>query len=350
MESPIDLQRKTLIPVFSGLLLLTGCGGGGNSTSATGNDNDNSTVAGVTSERVEITGTVPGTLIEALCDNGSYYQTSSEKNGSSRHPFTLSLPANLSCRLIMTTNETDPDPLNHIITPIVLNNGTSSSTTFNSSASFDLGYVALETQNTFGVQAPLTHRLSSIGFKLIDSSFDPIDSDNNQIPDWYEDHDGDGLISKYDTDEGLDDDADHDGIINRYDQDDDNDGLPDSEDHDDDNDGISDADDADSDQNIYATTTPITPVSAYQIKTGQLLGAQCAQCHGTNGVSVSGFDSLNGSNEITEEMLQIQRGDEAPIMQAQAHGYTLAEITAMNQFFSSLSRSAGSDNDDQDDD
>ena len=74
------------------------CGGGGGSSSSS------SSVS-----TYGLSGTVPGTLIEALCKDGSYYSTNSVDDGTSNHPFELELPLDVDCKLIMTTNEDDSD-------------------------------------------------------------------------------------------------------------------------------------------------------------------------------------------------------------------------------------------------
>ncbi len=51
---------------------------------------------------ITISGTVPGTLIEAYGDNGSYYQTMSNNNGTSEHPFALELQKDITYYLYMT--------------------------------------------------------------------------------------------------------------------------------------------------------------------------------------------------------------------------------------------------------
>jgi hypothetical protein len=89
--------------------LLVGCGGGGGSTS---------TISSTTSTTYSISGTVPGTLIEAYCEDGSFYNTSSTNNGTSKHPFSLEIPSDLNCKLVMITNETAANPADYIITPI----------------------------------------------------------------------------------------------------------------------------------------------------------------------------------------------------------------------------------------
>lgn len=83
-------------------LLLAGCGGGGGSSSlATGN--------------AVISGTVPGTLIEAIADDGARYQVRSTDNGTTHHPFSLSLPPDKNYELRMTTHDGTADAVTTVI-------------------------------------------------------------------------------------------------------------------------------------------------------------------------------------------------------------------------------------------
>lgn len=56
--------------------ILAACSGGGDDTSSTLSASD-----------YTLKGSVPGTLIEAFCDDGSYYATKSNNDGTNRHPF-----------------------------------------------------------------------------------------------------------------------------------------------------------------------------------------------------------------------------------------------------------------------
>ncbi|MDT8388514.1 MAG: hypothetical protein RQ736_13475 [Thiogranum sp.] len=87
-------------------LLFAACGGGGSG-------DDGSTSVAVSAATVS--GTVPGTTIEAFADNGGYYVTHSTDNGTTEHPFSLEVPAGMGLRLIMTTNEGTAD---EVISPI----------------------------------------------------------------------------------------------------------------------------------------------------------------------------------------------------------------------------------------
>jgi hypothetical protein len=101
------LLMSMSITTFSSFII--GCGGGSESTLNT---------TPITPSTYSISVTVPGTIIEAYCSDGSFYSTTSTNNGTSKHPFTLNLPSNLECKLVMITNETAINPADYIITPI----------------------------------------------------------------------------------------------------------------------------------------------------------------------------------------------------------------------------------------
>lgn len=60
---------------------------------------------------------------------------------------------------------------------------------------------------------------------------------------------------------------------------------------------------------------------------GQLLAAQCAQCHGTNGAG-PGFDDIDGESagELFHELLEMKNRRVESIMDMQARGYTDAQL------------------------
>ena len=99
------IPARVFLLAFSALLLLAGCGGGGSLLADGG-------IIGTGS----IIGTVPGTIIEAYGEQGEYFWTSSEINGTDNHPFLLEeLPAGVGLYLVMIINE---DTENEIIMPI----------------------------------------------------------------------------------------------------------------------------------------------------------------------------------------------------------------------------------------
>ncbi len=255
------MNNKTLYGLISSSLLLTACGGGGSTNIAP-------------SSTYQITGTVPGTLIEAYCDNGSTYSVKSTQNGTSKHPFSLKLPKNLACRVVMITNE--DDAANKVITPIKFIDQQGKTSTIISSKTggdIDLGNVNLALtrasmtadSNNDGVEdIPKEVILNDADASVIERTTVPLDTDKDGIPNIYEDDDGDGIPNRFDNDDdgdGIpdindndhnndgvnDDDLDGDGIKNKDDVDDDNDGIADSKDNDDDNDGIVDSKDDDDD-------------------------------------------------------------------------------------------------------
>ncbi len=346
-----NIKLRKLPFMLSGIsmvILLASCGGGGSS------DPISSTTTATTSS--VISGTVPGTFIEAFCSDGSYYHVNSTNNGTSQHPFTISIPRNLDCRLVMTTNENDP--VRRVVTAINLNVNGVISGLMNLQGDVDFGYIALSMDtgsiddgNSDGVKdTPLLVTLTSTLVTTRPVTYDPLDSDGDGIPNLYEDDDNDSISNHYDSDylsSRPADDRDGDGINDVYDRDDDNDGLSDDRDDDDDNDGEKDSVDSDHDNSheTTSTTTVITPVQSYTLANGRLLVSQCAQCHGTNGRSVTSWDSITDeANELASEMY-----DGPAIMTAQAHGYSSAEIQAMASWLIAQPNVSGSGSDEHDD-
>lgn len=312
---------------------LVGCGGGGGTTSTTSTSTTDSTYS--------ISGTVPGTLIEAYCEDGSFYSTTSTNNGTNEHPFSFNIPSGLNCKLVMITNETATNPADYIITPIELESDAKVGTYLTVDKNIDLGNVPLETAGvnagwTPGVRTPLRVTINDKEMHVKSLSFDPMDSDNDGIPNVYENDDGDSLSNKYDDDDDNDgikdinevsDDKDHDGIIDTYDKDDDNDGEEDIKDSNDEN----QSDDENQENSNNNPTSSIILPSSFTANTGRLLGSQCAQCHGTNGVSSSGIDSIKGEDNLTHEIY-----DDDELMNAQANGYTSTEILAIESWLNNV--------------
>ncbi len=75
------------------------------------------------------------------------------------------------------------------------------------------------------------------------------------------------------------------------------------------------------------------PATTYTADPGRLLGSQCAQCHGTNGVSTNKWDSIAGEDNLLDEIY-----DDEPIMSAQAHGYTSEEIILIGDWLKTLKK------------
>lgn len=309
-------------------LALGGCGSGSGGTNSP-------TI--VTKSTYTISGTVPGTLIEAFCRDGSYHSVSSTNDGTSNHPFSIEIPKDVDCKFIMTTNEKDDNPSNHIVTPLLFDDGINVSSYFRVSQNIDIKHIPLPLSGT-GIQTPLTLSNTELEVKLF--SYDPLDDDNDHIPNVYEDDDNDGIVNKHDDDDNNDgtpdsedndytNDTDGDGIHNDYDTDDDNDGIDDAYDDDDDD---NDKDSDEKDDNYDGTTTDVTLPTTFEINTGRLLGAQCAQCHGTNGISINSWDSIVGEDNLLSEMYE----SHAPIMTAQAKGYTKDEIKLIENWLKTL--------------
>ncbi len=74
---------------------------------------------------------------------------------------------------------------------------------------------------------------------------------------------------------------------------------------------------------------PTTPGTVFTADDGRLLASNCFQCHGTNGVSVTQWDSIAGENDLMNEFY-----DDHPLMHAQAIGYTATEIDSMASWLS----------------
>lgn len=81
----------------------------------------------------------------------------------------------------------------------------------------------------------------------------------------------------------------------------------------------------------------------------RLLASQCFQCHGTDGKSTTGIDSLAGEsqNEIVSEMREMKATTKVDLMHYQAKAYTDAQIQLIAAYFASVSGGGnGSDGDD----
>lgn len=323
----LDTAFKIAISISLSSFLI-GCGGGGSGSSTTN-----------TPSTYSITGTVPGTIIEAYCSDGSSYSTTSTNNGTSEHPFTLNLPINLECKLVMITNETAANPADYIITPIEFESSSNLGTYIKLDKDINLGTIPLETPGintgwTPGVRTPLKLTINNQTLTVKSLSSDPMDTDNDGILNVYENDDDDSLPNKYDDDsdnngikDSLEnkDDKDHDGISDIYDKDVDNDGIENNKDNDNNTN-----DDEDNISNNTSSST-ITLPTQFTINNGRLLGSQCAQCHGTNGISVSDIDSIKGETNLTHEIY-----DDDPIMNAQAKGYTATEIMAIETWLNNI--------------
>ena len=71
---------------------------------------------------------------------------------------------------------------------------------------------------------------------------------------------------------------------------------------------------------------------------GQLLAAQCYQCHGPNGHSKGEIDSIAGesASELYEDLLEMKQKQEIEIMHLQAKSYNNEELREIANYLSTL--------------
>ncbi len=193
-------MKKIIIMLIS-LLFIVNCGGGGG-----GDDNFiNNNFISTSPTTFSLQGSVPGTLIEAFGNNGSYYKTTSvDSNGSKT--FTLTLPLGVKFNLFMTVNE---GSTNSIVIPIRFGSGTISSSVFSYSATnnqiINLGYLDLpitrqgKDNDGDGVADNFFTHLEE-GFKI--DIYDSVASSTSFTTKTF-DYDGDGIHNNYDNDDGY---------------------------------------------------------------------------------------------------------------------------------------------------
>lgn len=217
------MKRHHQLSILALALLQASCGGGGSS--------------GGGGSGTSVSGTVPGTLIEAFGDNGAYYAVESKDNGTNHHPFKLNAPVGVGFELVMTTGVGTPD---EVIQPIGFRDSTGAVRTrlmLGKNEKIDLGHIPLymskneaaaEDVDEDGVlDQPMV--LDDVGAK---NPLTQADADGDNIDDWDDpDHGG----YQYDHSTTNPQDVDDDGIPNVYDSDysrrsddSDGDGLPDS--------------------------------------------------------------------------------------------------------------------------
>jgi len=228
-------KKSLLLSAIPVVVMMAGCGGGGEDSTPSTN-----------TQMVAVTGTVPGTIIQAYCSDGSNPSVNSELNGTDQHPFTLNVPAGEDCRIAMITNEGTAD---QVITNLTFNGNP----IINLQQPLDLEHIAL----------PMS-------------------------PDEMVDQNNDGF--------------------------------------------------ADLDISIVSEDVSFSNNLNYTPVNGRLLASQCFQCHGTNGHSVNGWDSIAGESyaEILEELVEYPS---THIMGAQAVGYNLAERQALASYLAGISES-----------
>jgi len=71
---------------------------------------------------------------------------------------------------------------------------------------------------------------------------------------------------------------------------------------------------------------------------GQLLAAQCFQCHGTNGQAVSGFESISGksANEMYNSLFEWATRRPESIMDLHARAYTPVQLRLIANYLATL--------------
>jgi len=186
------------------LPFLVACGGGASTST--------------TSTTSTITGTVPGTLIEAFCSDGTYKQVTSTNNGTSEHPFSITVPKSTACKLVMTMNENNSS--NRIINNIGFDDNTVQGTSLKVDNDLDLGNIPLPT--TYATVSDTDNNHVNDDILYVSNSTGTIsttaiqDSDNNGVIDAYDDKDNDGLVNAYEDDNGdgtpnIHEDKNHDG-------------------------------------------------------------------------------------------------------------------------------------------
>lgn len=64
----------------------------------------------------------------------------------------------------------------------------------------------------------------------------------------------------------------------------------------------------------------------------------CAQCHGTRGQAVSGFESISGQNatEMYKSLLEMSSRRPENIMDLQARAFTPAQLRAIANYLATL--------------
>lgn len=102
------------------------------------------------------------------------------------------------------------------------------------------------------------------------------------------------------------------------------------------------------DQGAGSGTVSGTSPSGTTLSDGaRLLASQCFQCHGTDGHSQTGIDSLSGESEaeLVEEMLEMTYEMENDLMHYQARGYSEEQIRAIAAYIASLPGSGSEEGD-----
>ena len=208
------MQSKSVWFLIASLPLFVACGGSTNT--------ETTAVTGA-AETVQLSGTVPGTKIEAFCDNGKYYATHSQQNGTEKHPFSLEVERNSSCYIVMTMNENSD--ANRTITMLAFRDASGKVVPrLKATRHLNLGHVPLpktpddmnDSNGDHVSDTPLV--LDAPDSDAIDPTpATAIDSDGNGVVDIYDDNDQNGVPDAYDDSDqngkpDIEDDVDQDGV------------------------------------------------------------------------------------------------------------------------------------------
>lgn len=89
---------------------------------------------------------------------------------------------------------------------------------------------------------------------------------------------------------------------------------------------------------VAATTLAAEAGGQPSVVPGRVLASQCAQCHGTDGVSVADIDSLAGEDatDMYDKLLDMKEGDDSDMMHSQARGYTDPQLRLIAEYFATL--------------
>jgi len=90
-----------------------------------------------------------------------------------------------------------------------------------------------------------------------------------------------------------------------------------------------------------ATAYGVAGTAVAEPSRGEVMTAACAQCHGTAGGNVSGFESLTGDSaaEMYDELLEQKNETSNGIMNLQARGYTDAQLLLISEYLATVSNS-----------
>lgn len=96
---------------------------------------------------------------------------------------------------------------------------------------------------------------------------------------------------------------------------------------------------------VVTTVLTLVPIGAVVAQPpsppGRLLASQCAQCHGTDGHSVSDLERLSGADarDMLDELLDMKHSDDTDdIMIRQAKGYSDAQLRLIAEYFATVPR------------